>query len=619
MRTGHNRQPDLWRLGGTPAPGTTMEGRLVPEMTPQRLYALTSITTHPWGDDTPGPKMLIRDPLVATQWYLRIESEEVYAVSAQVSDDQGATWRPLLPSELLQDAHRHLSDALAGQRDSRRALVAEAAAWLDRRMRFVQPDDPVQWIPSRPSVQGWRTGGDVWAMAMGTVPNDDVLSHLAATYSHRHTVGAKLVRRGARKILAALALGQNPSAGGSDVLLRAWRVLHRAATHVEAGQVNASARAGQDRILAHLATHHPERAADVAKLRVLRPVAGVDEAGDPPVRNRAAQNGAAGGQAAGTVEPGEAVMPGYPKAFPDDLQAAAAWRQLSPKAARAADLAMDDLSRASHQLNRLTHPETGMAPQEDLTEDGARGWFNACCVHLAELDAEHAMLMYAHLLASARDEAKPALHRLGVAAAEATAGLGVDEGNRQFSERLRAIETGIDETVAAQAQLARNALHRCIPQIKPTIGWRSLLEQRLIRKPGLGPDAFEMTWRTLRRFENDLDVLTRRAQAKREGDLVTPEQLQDAQSRVTRLRGDVAALRTSMPTTRRALKALQDVMELAPTDTFSVAARLSKIIADSQKRAADAPPAHDPMPSTSHSASTQRTHQQQGSAGRSVR
>lgn len=131
----------------------------MPEMTPRRLYALTSLSTHPWGDDVPGPKMLVNDPLVAARWFLTIEAEEIYAVTGHVSDDNGATWQPLLPSELLRDAQQHLSSAGPTASGSRRALAAEAADWLDRRIRFQQPDDPIRWIPPHPSAHGWRAGG----------------------------------------------------------------------------------------------------------------------------------------------------------------------------------------------------------------------------------------------------------------------------------------------------------------------------------------------------------------------------------------------------------------------------------------------------------------------------
>jgi hypothetical protein len=158
-----------------------------------RLYALSSTYNNPWWPNDPGPGLLINDAVVAMRWYLTNEREENLAVTGHVSHDDGTTWQPLLPSELLADAERAVERAAVTSGDEPRrtaallrdALIAEAADWLDHRLRYVQPDDPFPYPPATPTLLSWQRGGQIWALALGKVPPEEVLTHLMASFTSR--------------------------------------------------------------------------------------------------------------------------------------------------------------------------------------------------------------------------------------------------------------------------------------------------------------------------------------------------------------------------------------------------------------------------------------------------
>ncbi|MER6279685.1 hypothetical protein ABT202_25910 [Streptomyces sp900105245] len=414
-----------------------------------RLYALSSTYNHPWLSDVGGPGLLINDPVMAMRWYLTTEREENLAVTGHVSDDHGATWRPLLPRELMADAERALAamadDGGPQARQSagilRDALAAEAADWLDHRLRYVQPDDPTPYRPDEPSPESWRRGGHIWALALGTRPDEQVLRHLTARFTTPQTEGATLLRTGAAEMLDALALAEAPAHGESAQLLAALGLLNRMAFGFETGQLDTLAEDAQRSILDHLVTVHPATApvaeahpepghgANMAARACLRRLSLIGPAGEPRLLDDAAAAlaevvTAAEQQPGRTPAPsataGQApAIPGYPKRLEGDLQAAAQWRLISPAARRAAEQTMDRLICATTVLAEATAAadvHQPFSPQQDAALL-SRGSLHQ---NLEELTARHALLMHAGVLADAEAAAEPAKHAAVVAAAQAT-------------------------------------------------------------------------------------------------------------------------------------------------------------------------------------------------------
>ncbi|MFE8940972.1 hypothetical protein ACFYNX_26245 [Streptomyces sp. NPDC007872] len=194
-----------------------------------RLYALTSITTNPWWPGEPGPSFLINDPVMAARWYLANEQEENLAVTARISTDNGATWQDLPPRDLWAHALKHLDttgqspDETARQAAAalRGRLEAEAARWLDGRIRFVEPDAPSPYRPPTPTLFAWQRGGEIWALALGTVPPDPVLTHLAAQYADPQPEAPDMARTAAREALDTLATAHVPAQADVPELLQA--------------------------------------------------------------------------------------------------------------------------------------------------------------------------------------------------------------------------------------------------------------------------------------------------------------------------------------------------------------------------------------------------------------
>ncbi|MER6434177.1 hypothetical protein ABT272_41865 [Streptomyces sp900105245] len=411
-----------------------------------RLYALSSVYNHPWLSGPDGPGLLIHDPVVAMRWYLTNEREENLAVTGHVSDDNGATWRPLRPRELMADAGQaltataHDGDPQTRQSASilRDALAAEAADWLDHRLRYVQPDNPTPYRPDEPSPESWRRGGQIWALALGTRPDEDVLRHLTARFTTPQTEGATLLRTGAAEMLDALALAEAPAHGESAQLLAALGLLNRMAFGFETGQLDTLAEDAQRSILDHLVTVHPATAsvaeahpepghgANMAARAYLRRLSLIGTDGEPRLLDDAA---AALAEAVTAAEqqprpapaPSATAMeapaiPGYPKHLEGDLQAAAQWRLISPAARHTAEQTMDRLARATSTLAQATAAadvHEPVSPQQDAALLSHRSLHQ----ELEELTARHALLMHASVLADAEAAAEPAQHAAVVAAA----------------------------------------------------------------------------------------------------------------------------------------------------------------------------------------------------------
>ncbi|MFE2102835.1 hypothetical protein, partial [Streptomyces sp. NPDC059468] len=332
-----------------------------------RLYILSSTYTHPWMTGEAGPSFLIHDPALAMRWYLTHEQEDNLSVAVQASDDNGATWQPLPAHALHADTERALAapDRLRHADHTARlqeALAAEAATWLDRRIRFVPGDDPRPWWPDTPALAAWQLGGRTWALAMGTVPGEAVLTHLAAHYSDPQPEGADRLREAARETLTALALAEAPDKGLVPELLEAAVLLDRLSFHSEISQLGDRLDEAQHRLLGHLATRLPETASAVARhpdpqhpvhqaartyLLQLARLAPHPEAEHLLAGTRDALTDAAAAPSAIPADPPATAppppaIPGFPRQF-TDLQAAAAWRVISPVARREADLAMNNL------------------------------------------------------------------------------------------------------------------------------------------------------------------------------------------------------------------------------------------------------------------------------------
>jgi hypothetical protein len=502
----------------------------------RRLCGLSSTYTDYRLAGEPGFSLLIGDPVLAMRWYFTHEREEGLAVEGRVSDDNGVTWRLLPVRELFADAERALPSARhAGL--LRDALADDAADWLDVRIRFVPPDDPTQWRPGVPGLDAWWRGGEIWALEMNAVPNEALITRLADQYtnplpegegvalpegegaglaedSEPHGEGTDALREGSREMLATLALAEAPGTAAVHDLLAAFRPVEMLSYASAIGQLRDRVDQAMERLLNHLVTRVPETADAVAAhpdpghpvhraARIyLRRLA---HAGDGSGRQQdllaRARQALADAVAApeivpvaddvAAVEPAASAVWGFPRQV-TDLQAAAAWRTMSPLASQDAERSMADLVRAedwllqaaaeagswvegrprdperarafdrlSPGLQRLEarHARTGEADaRENCTY--FRQW-------LQELDARHALLMHATVLADARAAAATAKQQTVIAASTLaqtsaetapprTAGE-VWAKHEAFMAQVTAAEKRIDQTLEVQRQATRDA------------------------------------------------------------------------------------------------------------------------------------------------------------------
>ncbi|MGP3953483.1 hypothetical protein [Streptomyces sp. 7N604] len=594
-----------------------------------RLYALSSTYTHPWLD-ADGPGLLINDPVLAMRWYLTHEREQYLAVTGHVSHDAGATWQPLAPHQLLADAEQHLGSAAQTATGAtqllHRALQAEAAEWIDARIRFFQPDGPRPWLPETPELSSWQRGGQIWALALGTVPDTAVMAHLASLYTDPQPEGPGLMQAAARDTLTALALADDPQGAQLGELIRAWRLLERLTFGSEAGQVDGRARAAQQTLMGHLISHHPDTApvivayadpahpAHQAARFYLRPLAqiGAGEeslladaraAFDDALQEADAIPAPAPATAATPTDPEQQppAIPGYPKPLLDDLQAAAAWRLRSPAARRAAERIMEDLTHATGRLAEVTaHRDLAQPPTSDerAAQDHAASWRNYYQDRLAELDAQHAMLMHASILADAEEAATPATHELIIAASQATErsaqpGEHPRQTHQAFMAEVEAGERRIADVLAEQRQLTRDALHNLFPKLTGRQGLHTLRTQ-LIEHSGLGIDAYTRAYDAIGQAGRRLRELEANHQSgyvEFGRQPVTGEQVEQARADVENAEQRFADLRASRPPTLRAVKVLDGVAGMEPSASGSLAARAARIKTPSRERAVQPPAA----------------------------
>jgi hypothetical protein len=585
-----------------------------------RLYALSSTYNNPWWPHDAGPGLLINDAVVGMRWYLTHEREENLSVAGHVSDDDGAHWRPLLPRELLADAERAVERAAAiSGGESRRtaavlrdALAAEAADWLDHRMRYVEPDDPTPYWPETPTLQAWERGGQIWALTLGTVPPPEVLEHLTAQYADPQPEGPDLLHGGALQTLSALALADEPDRADPAELLSALAHLKELTFGFEVRQLSTLAEDAQQSIMDHLITRLPATAAvaeahpdprhpaqQAARAYATRlSLIGIDgeehrladAAHSLNQALAAAQWSTPAPDADASTKP--PAIPGYPKHLPDDLQAAAQWRLLSPAARRQAEQTMSHLVQAA---TALTQARAAAEPNQPRStrESETLHTHNNLHEHLNDLTARHALLMHASVLADAEAAAVPAAHAAILAAAQTAdtmprpstaAELAAD--HKAFMAQVNVAEDRIAQTLGTQRQLTRDALHRIFPQVVDSSSQHRLRTQ-LVEHSGLGLDAYNGAFRALRDTERTLESL----EAGYQGDTVEfgrppvdAEQVEAARAAVQRAESRFDDVQTSRPLTLRALKALKGAAGLEPSDPDTVAARAARIAAQSRER-----------------------------------
>ncbi|MFF3958498.1 hypothetical protein ACFYY1_35575 [Streptomyces sp. NPDC001890] len=587
------------------------------------LYALPSTYNHPWLSDVAGPDLLINDPVVAMRWYLTHEREEELLVTMRISADGGAVWQELRPDELLAQAERALMErAQAPEHDGQRtaalladALAAEAADWLDHRIRYVQPDDPTLYRPETPAMSSWRRGGQIWALALGTVPNEQVLTHLAAQYTDPQPEGPEQLQTGARDTLDALALADDPTHAGIPRLLGTLGYLNQLTFGIELGQLRDRAEHAQRNIMDHLITHHPQTSAvakdhpdpkhpaQQAARAYLHRLSRITPSGEERLLDDAAHDFAEALAAAEAVQqPTTAgpdtdntkpeAIPGYPKFLAGDLQAAAQWRRVSPAAQRAADRAMTGLVHASTALaEAYADPEQPASPREDqavrLQTDLTR--------ELNELNAQHALLMHASVMAEAEDAGVRARHDAIDSAAHITEAIlsrphttdEIQAGQKKFMAHVNEAENGIAQTLGAQRQLTRDALHRLFPHINTSRGLHQLRSQ-LIDHSGLGFGAYNEAWQAIGETGQTLEDLEARYRSgivEPGSPPVTAEDVVRARTSMQEANDYFTGLRRSRPLTLRAVQVLDGVAGLEPSSPDSIAGRLNQITALSRQRA----------------------------------
>lgn len=292
------------------------------------------------------------------------------------------------------------------------------------------------------------------------------------------------------------------------------------------------------------------------------------------------------------------AIPGYPKHLADDLQAAAQWRLLSPAARRSAEQTMDQLVQAA---TALTQARAAAEPNQPRSaqEYQALHTHNHLLEQLDELNARHALLMHASVLADAEAAAAPAAHAAIVAAQQTSEAPGrpstaadLIAGHKAFMEEVNAAEDRIAQTLGAQRQLTRDALHRIFPQ---TVGASSLhlLRTELVEHSGLGLDAYNQAYRATRdtvRTLEDLEARYRSSTVEFGRPPVDAEQVEQARAAVQRAEDHFDDVQISRPLTFRALKALDGAAGLEPSDSDTLATRAARLAAQSRERALQSAP-----------------------------
>ncbi|MGW6202088.1 hypothetical protein ACWF9B_00310 [Streptomyces sp. NPDC055089] len=584
-----------------------------------RLYALSGTHTERWLGEVAGRGMLITDPVVAMLWYLEREREGLFSVTGHVSDDHGASWQALEPSTLLADTEHALvqrehlpgPEGRPGAALLRRALTVEAAVWLDGRIRYVEPDDPFQDQPPTPSLESWQRGGQIWALTLGTVPDEDLCTHLAAQYVAPQPDGPGLLMSGARNTLDALALADAPADTDLPSLMGALRYLAPLNYAMETGQVRARSEQAQQRLLDHLVARHPQTAAvarthpdvrhpaqQAARAFLLR-LATIEPEGEESLVHNAVRSFTDALAAAENVQsstaaqaapgdPGPDMVPGYPRVLANDQLAAAQWRQISPTAHRDAELAMNWFANAEIRLAQVSaaaDPTLPTSPQEAQ----ARQHRSRVEYELDELNSRHALLMHASVLTDAESAAATATRDvIGTTARDTEAAPGgfTPAAHGAFMTQVNSAEDRIAHILGEQRQLTRDALHRIVPKITSHQGLNQLRAQ-LIDHSGLGFDAYKRAWNATGDTARTLEDLEARYRSHSGGighPPVTIEQVELARTAAKDAETYFAELKTSRPVTMSAVRALDGVAGLKPSAPESISARAARIAEQSRRR-----------------------------------
>ncbi|RNG38006.1 hypothetical protein [Streptomyces botrytidirepellens] len=570
-----------------------------------RLYALSSTYTNPWWPGESGPSLLIHDPVLATRWYLTHEREQNRSVAAQVSTDGGKTWQPLPAHALMADAENVLATAAQAPAEATRrltalvqdAMAAEAAEWLDHRIRFVPLTNHTGMDrPQTPAIASWQRGGQIWALALGTVPSDTVLTQLAAQYTAPQPEGPDKLRAAAQEILDALALVQAPEEAEIPSLLEAFRRLARLTSGPETGQLQGRAETAAHRILDHLATRLPETAAAAAArpdpqhpvhqavrtylqhLAHIGRLPGADQdlmADAREALTEALAEGDTTPTAALAPQPRPA-LPGYPKIL-TDLEAAAAWRLISPTGHQEAAESMEQLVQMSVTLTEVTSKHGQPPPY-------FQHWHTACQKHLNELNSRHALLMHATVLAEAEVAADAAKQMAARIATEPP--LLPDPGGRPrtaeaiqeaYMEEVNAVDQALNE----QRQLTRDAMHHLFPHAVGTSGLH-LLREKLIHNSGLDSGTYERALQAVGDAQRELGARQSRLNSgyRESGSVpMTTEHVEHARTEFHNVKRRHDDLLVSLLVGTRAMKALERVVDLPPSKPDGIAARTARIAA----------------------------------------
>lgn len=603
-------------------------------MPDHRLYALSGTYTDSALYGEMGPSLLINDPAFAMRWYLDREREHVLAVALQVSDDGGASWRPMPPHALWAETIQALSTARqASDPATRRVanalferLAFTAAEWLDEHIHPVEPADPKP-RPDTPILSSWEQGGQMWALVLGSTPPDEVLNLLIAKYPNPHPGGPARLRATVRQTLASLSLAETPASAPVPELLQALQHLESQSSGDEIGR--ARAHTARDNLVDHLATrllgtaattnadpdlHDPAHQVGLAQLaRALE------------ARTGTLYQTATATEEADITNPRDGLppaIPGFPRTF-GDLEAAAAWRVMSPAARRDADQAMADLVRAdtrvaqtrAHAANWVNGrpPDPGEAQAIDERD--------RCANRLDELHAHHAALMHGGLLAAAEVAARIARHHAAAAAAQATlalpaqsqaSGSSVNEHDA-FIAQIGTADARIHDVLEGQRQLCVNALHRCLPEAAEPRGMNQLRSQ-VLEHAGLGFDAQSKAARRVSEASQtviDLEEALQEAGSSVDHARVTIGQVDEAGTSLRSAEQAFAERLADQQDTRAALAALEGVATRPPSDQGGVAARVARFVAQIGRRAQEAATAARPGGANSTADQADHAHHEQ--------
>ncbi|MFI5977731.1 hypothetical protein [Streptomyces sp. NPDC051452] len=105
-----------------------------------------------------------------------------------------------------------------------------------------------------------QRGGQIWALALGTLLDEDMLTHLTARFTSPQAEGTELLRTGAAEMLDALALAEAPAQGEAAQPPATPSLFNRMTFGVETSQLDTLAEDAQRSVLNHLITVHPATA-----------------------------------------------------------------------------------------------------------------------------------------------------------------------------------------------------------------------------------------------------------------------------------------------------------------------------------------------------------------------